>query len=43
MQTYPLTVDKFLDHAANEPLASEPTVDIVKKFKLQQDQLIEVK
>ena len=34
---------EFLDHSANEPLAAAPTVDIVKKFKLQQDQLVEVK
>ncbi|MDR3576761.1 MAG: hypothetical protein P4L50_23095 [Anaerolineaceae bacterium] len=34
---------EYLDHAANEPLASDPTLAVNKKFKLQDNKLIEVK
>jgi hypothetical protein len=33
----------FLDHATNEPMASAPTMEVVKKFKLQDNQLVEMK
>jgi hypothetical protein len=34
---------EYLDHASNEPMASAPTVDVVKNFKVQDNQLVEVK
>jgi hypothetical protein len=42
IQSGQIEVD-FLDHALNEALAAAPTLQVVKKFKVQDNQLVEVK